>query len=130
MQGERKAVGRTVLIVEDNRLIRKLIAAAFTAAGFAQCFEADNGRQGIELAKQIHPDLITFDLSMPGMNGLETAAELRKPLLQIPTILFTSFVNETPHFVAAKSGISLVLSKGVSLSTFVAHGHTLIDQNS
>jgi chemotaxis response regulator CheB len=60
----KQSFGKTVLIVDDNAPIRKMIAAAFLSDGFETCEEAGNG---IEVAKQIKPDLITLDLSMPIM---------------------------------------------------------------
>ena len=68
-----KRSGRTVLVVEDNPAVRKMIATAFISDCFKTCVEADNGKEGIAAAKRIKPDVITLDLSMPVMNGLEAA---------------------------------------------------------
>jgi len=82
--------GKTVLIVEDNATIRKMIADAFLSDGFKTCVEADNGKAGIEAAKRVKPDVITLDLLMPVLNGLEAAPELRKLFPKIPIILVVS----------------------------------------
>jgi chemotaxis response regulator CheB len=75
---KKRGVGRTALIVDDSAMIRKIIVAAFLSDGFKSCGEAGDGREAIEVAKQIKPDVIRLDLSMPVMNGLEAASELRK----------------------------------------------------
>jgi DNA-binding NarL/FixJ family response regulator len=117
---------KRVLIVDDNPVIRKAVAAAFLSDGFAVCGEAENGRDAIDLAKKLIPDLIILDLSMPVMNGLQAAPELRKIAPTIPTILFTMFGNELVFDQAPKIGIDLVLSKTESLDSIVQKAHKLM----
>jgi CheY-like chemotaxis protein len=121
-----KRSGKTVLIVDDNAAIRKLIAGAFLSDGFETCGEADNGKQGIDVAKLVEPDLITLDLVMPVLNGLEAAPELRKLFPTIPIILFTLYNDGVLETEAAKAGINLVLAKSVPLSTLVEKAHELM----
>jgi two-component system chemotaxis response regulator CheY len=118
--------GKTVLVIDDNAAIRKMIASAFLSDGFKTCGEAENGKEGIELAKNIHPDLITVDLSMPVMNGLEAAAELRKLLPDTPIILFTLFGDGLPEKEAHKSGVDLILSKTTPLPHVITLAHRLL----
>jgi two-component system chemotaxis response regulator CheY len=119
-------VGKTVLIVDDNAIIRKMLAAAFLSDGFKTCGEVDNGKNGIELAKTLKPDLVTLDLSMPIMNGLHAASELRRLFPNMPMILFALYGYEGVAEEAAKVGINLVLSKQVSLPTLIEKAHKLM----
>jgi DNA-binding NarL/FixJ family response regulator len=119
-------VGKTVLVVDDIVVIRKQLAHAFLSDGFKKCEEADNGEEGIRLAKQIKPDLITLDLSMPIMNGLEAAAELRKLFPKTPLILFSFYDTSLLEGEASRAGTNLVLSKSVDLSKLVNEAHNLI----
>jgi CheY-like chemotaxis protein len=82
---------RTVLVVDDNEVVRKAIETAFLSDGFNTCVEARNGAEAIEVAKQCQPDLIILDLSMPVMNGLEAAPILRKMFPQVPIFLFSLY---------------------------------------
>lgn len=123
---KKRGVGKTVLVVDDNAAIRKMLAAAFLSDGFETCGEAENGKEGIELAKQIKPDLITLDLSMPVMNGLEAASELRKIFPNTPIILFTLYGDSLPKTEASRAGVSLVLLKTVPLSTLIGKAHELM----
>ena len=123
---QKRSSVRRVLIVDDNPVIRKAVAAAFLSDGFAVCGEADNGREAIDLAKRLRPDLIILDLSMPVMNGLQAAPELRKIAPMTPTILLTMFGNGLVFDQAPKIGIDLVLSKTESLDSVVQKAHQLM----
>jgi len=123
---KKHGVGRTVVVVDDNPTIRKMLAQAFLSDGFKICGEADNGKEGVALAKRIKPDLVTLDLSMPVMNGLEAASELRNLFPKTPIILFTMYGDDVVNDEAIKAGVNLVLSKTTALSTLVDHAHALI----
>ena len=69
----KRGTGKTALVVDD---------------GFKACGEAANGREAI------NPDVIVLDLSMPLMNGLSAASELRKIFPDTPIILFTLYGSE------------------------------------
>ena len=62
-----------ILVVEDNELNMELVTALLEAAGHG-VLQADSGETAIGLALRENPSLILMDLSLPGMNGLQTAA--------------------------------------------------------
>jgi len=101
--------------VDDNAPIRKLLTTAFLSNGFKTCGEAENGTEAVKLAQQIKPDLITMDLSMPGISGLVASSALRKIFPKVPIILFTLYASKLLEIEAAKVGVSVVLSKTASL---------------
>ena len=123
---KKRGFGKTVLVVDDSPAIRKRLAAAFLSDGFKTCAEAKDGREAIELVQQINPDVITLDLSMPRMNGLEAASELRKIFPNTPIILFTLYGETLSKTDVSKSGVSLVLSKTDPLSTLIDKAHELM----
>jgi two-component system chemotaxis response regulator CheY len=122
----KRGVGKTVLVVDDNSAIRKKLAAAFLSDGFKTCAEANDGREGLEIARRMRPDVITLDLSMPRMNGLQAASELRKVFPNTPIILFTLYGETLSMAEVAKTGVSLVLSKTEPLSTLIDKAHELM----
>jgi two-component system, chemotaxis family, chemotaxis protein CheY len=124
----KKSVDKTVLVVDDNAAIRKMIAAAFLSDGFKTCVEADNGSEAIDMAKRIQPDLITLDVSMPVMNGLEAAPHLRKLFPKTPIILFTMYGTPQLESDAPKLGVNLVLAKSIPLATLVEEARKLLVQ--
>ena len=114
-----KGAGNTALVVDDNVFIRRILAAAFLSSGFETCAQAENGQEGIEVARQIEPDVITLDLSMPVMNGLEAASKLRKLFPKTPIILFTLYADSLSQKDAAKAGVDLVVLKTTPLSILI-----------
>jgi DNA-binding NarL/FixJ family response regulator len=108
---KKRGVGKTVLVVDDYALIRKKLPAAFLSDGFKTCGEAENGKEAIELAERIRPDVIILDFMMPMMNGLEAAPKLRKIFPNTPIILFTLYEDNLSKKEVSDAGISLVLSK-------------------
>jgi CheY-like chemotaxis protein len=122
----KRGAGKTVLVLDDNSAIRKKLATAFLSDGFKACAEAKDGREAIELAQRIKPDVITLDLSMPHMNGLQAASELRKISPNIPIILFTLYGETLSMTEVVKTGVSLVLSKTEPLSTLIEKAHELM----
>jgi DNA-binding NarL/FixJ family response regulator len=124
----KRTSGKSVLIVDDNPAIRHVVSQAFRSDGFAVCGEADDGRQAIELAKQVIPDLIVLDLSMPVMNGLQAAPELRKIAPKASIILLTMFASERAADQASKIGIDLVIPKTEALSSVLGKASSLISR--
>ncbi|MHB8503680.1 MAG: response regulator transcription factor [Candidatus Acidiferrales bacterium] len=127
IDSEKCGVGKTVLVVDDNARIRKLLAVAFLSDGFTTCVQAENGKEGIEAAKQIKPDVITLDFSMPGMIGLATASELRRLFPKTPIILFTLYADSLLRTDASKAGVSLVLLKTAPLPTLIHKARELME---
>jgi CheY-like chemotaxis protein len=115
--------GKRVLIVDDNEVIRKILTVAFLSDGFEACAEAPNGKEGIKVAQRIQLDLIILDLSMPVMNGLEAAPQLRKLFPQSSIFLFSLYADGLLEENATKAGIDLVISKTEPLDTIVEKAH-------
>ena len=89
-------MAKTVLVADDNRLIRKVLCELFEKEEkYDICAEACNGAEAIELARTHNPDLIILDLSMPVMDGLQAARKLRQLMPEVPMILFTQFADST-----------------------------------
>jgi two-component system, chemotaxis family, chemotaxis protein CheY len=114
------------LVVDDNAPIRKMLATAFLSDGFKTCGEAENGTEALELAQRIKPDLITMDLSMPGISGLVAASALRKIFPKVPIILFTLYASKLLEIEAAKVGVNVVLSKTAPIYTLIDIAHELM----
>jgi CheY-like chemotaxis protein len=123
---KKKGVGKTVLVVDDNRAIRKRLAEAFLSNSFKTCGEAENGKEAIELAQRIKPDIITLDLSMPVMNGVEAATRLRELFPTTPIILLTLYADDFLKASASKLGVNLVVSKTENLATLIHKAHELM----
>jgi CheY-like chemotaxis protein len=69
-------LGLTILVVEDSRDVGAILAAALEDEG-CRALVARTGSQALDLARRTPPDLITLDLALPGMSGLDLLAQLR-----------------------------------------------------
>jgi two-component system response regulator AlgR len=110
-----------VLVADDDGLIRKLLRSVFKdEAGYELCAEATNGEEAITLAKLHQPELIILDFSMPVMNGVEAARELKKIMPNVPIILFTLFSPATTELALGEFSVDRIVPKG-ELSHLMTH---------
>jgi two-component system, response regulator PdtaR len=80
---------RTVLVAEDESLIRMDIVETLRDFGFEVIAEAADGLEAVELAKSMNPDLIVMDIKMPNLDGISAAEQIQP--LKIPIVLLTAF---------------------------------------
>jgi two-component system, chemotaxis family, chemotaxis protein CheY len=117
----------SALIVDDNAFIRQTLCDIFKRGGdFEVCGEAENGKEGIEKAQELHPDLIVLDLSMPVMNGLDAARALKRLMPTVPLIMFSEYSNTLSEQEARSAGISALVSKSEHVSVLVEKARSLL----
>lgn len=117
----------TVLIVDDNAAMRKALCRLFKATGeFNVCGEASNGSEAIALAKTLKPDIVVLDLCMPGLNGLETAPEVRSANPASKVILYSMNADELLEADASRAGVAAVVSKADGMRTFVIKARSVV----
>ena len=95
---------------------------------FDICGEAGNGRDAIEKAKQLRPDLIVLDLSMPVMNGVDAAHVLKRLMPKVPLIMYSAFGDGYVEQQASLLGVSAVVSKSEPATTVVGAARSLLTQ--
>ena len=112
---------KSILIVDDNAHIRLALCEAFKReSDFEVCGEAENGKEAIDKALALHPDLIVLDLSMPEMNGLDAARELKNRMPSVPLLMFTLYVDTQLEAEARSAGMADVVSKSKHVSALIA----------
>jgi two-component system, chemotaxis family, chemotaxis protein CheY len=119
-------VVRTVLIVEDNESLRRALHQFFKSNAFDVCGVAKNGREAIEAADRLHPDLIVLDFLMPDMNGLDAAYALRRVLPTVPPIFYSAFDDSLSGHTKL-IGISELVSKFDPPSSLLKKARSLVD---
>ncbi len=87
-----------ILIADDHELVRKGLRSVLDGqAGWTICGEAVNGREAVELARQLKPDIIIMDVTMPELNGLEATRQILKERLKTEVLILT--VHESEQLV-------------------------------
>lgn len=100
-----------ILIIEDNRDVARYIGSRLSSI-YDICY-AFNGREGIEKARDVMPDLIITDLMMPEMNGLEVCRQVRNDeiISHVPIIVITAKVSEAERIEGLEAGADAYLCK-------------------
>lgn len=94
-----------LLVVDDHHVVRSGLAASLgMEADLTVVAEADTGEQAIEQYRQHQPDVVLMDLRLPGMNGSETTAALRKEAPDARVLIFTTFEGEEDIYRAMQAG--------------------------
>lgn len=93
---------RTVIVAEDESLIRMDIVETLRENGFDVVAEASDGEQAVALVTEHKPDLLVMDIKMPNMDGI-TAAEKISPM-KIPVVLLTAFSQKELVDRASEAG--------------------------
>ncbi len=120
-------MAKTVLVVDDSVPVRRTIRNLFDATdGFVVCGEAADGREGVQKAAQLRPDLIILDLSMPVMNGIDAARILHRILPAVPVILFSGHSAIVQEDAAKTAGISALVSKDDAPGALVGKARSLV----
>ena len=113
--------------MDDNATMREAVRPLFDShPKFVVCGEAEHGREAIEKAPSLRPDLIVIDLSMPVMNGLDAAPLLIKILPNVGLILLTT--HDFPELcqLARSAGIHAVVQKSKAVTHLIAQAEALL----
>jgi DNA-binding NarL/FixJ family response regulator len=87
-----------VLLADDHALVRQSVRVLLEQEGFEIVAEAGDGRDAVRLAAEVKADIAVLDFSMPRLNGLEAARELRVNVRAMRIVLLTA--HDEPHYVA------------------------------
>ena len=101
-----------ILLVDDSLAVRRAVRSVIESqTNWQIAGEAENGLQAIEKFRELSPDVVILDLSMPLMNGLEAARQIREISPDVRILLFT--LHAYPRLVedARRIGINQVVSK-------------------
>lgn len=102
----------TVLIVDDYPAVRSAIRTGLERySEFTVCGEAVDGSDAIDQATRLHPDLVLLDLSMPGMDGVETARALKGAMPGVRIVVFTLYAELLGTSVPSTVNIDAVIDK-------------------
>ena len=104
-------MSRKLLVIDDSPFVFKTIVKALEGTEYDVVANALNGRMGIDYFLEYKPDVITLDVTMPIMDGLETAKKLRELDANVRIIMLSAMGDETLVSQARELGIQHFLTK-------------------
>lgn len=114
---------KTILIMEDDTVVREALAESLHLAGW-QVVAAADGREGVELFQSTRTAIVLSDLLMPpGPNGLQAMAKIRDVDPQVPFVVLTAYASAETHKAAMEAGAAAVLQKPIEVRDLVAVIH-------
>jgi DNA-binding response OmpR family regulator len=120
---------RTVLVVEDDPPLRRMIGIFLRAAGYRVC-AAEDGPSGLALARDERPDLVLLDLMLPGLDGGEVLRRIKGDArtAAIPVLVLTASVDPPLTEQALRLGATRFLTKPIDSRVLVAHVDAVVGQ--
>jgi DNA-binding NarL/FixJ family response regulator len=101
-----------ILVADDQEAIRKRVCSILMSRGNCEiCAEATNGKEAVEQAKDLNPDLIILDITMPLLNGLDAARMIRNFSPETPILILSVHKNKQLMEEARKIGVRGYVTK-------------------
>ena len=109
-------MNKTILIVDDDESIRRLIATTLEDVSGYRMSEAADGEEAVRRARDVQPSIVFLDIDMPRLNGIETCRRLRSdPATASATIvMLTGDSEQEAELEARRAGADLFLTKPFS----------------
>ncbi|HXN98633.1 MAG TPA: response regulator transcription factor [Candidatus Acidoferrales bacterium] len=104
-----------VLVADDFQTVRKGVCAILSSREDIEvCAEAANGEEAVRMAKELKPDVVIMDFSMPVMDGLEASKRILRELPSMPILMFSMHKMDALTQAAKNAGVSGFVTKGES----------------
>jgi NarL family two-component system response regulator LiaR len=105
----------TVMLIDDHRVVRQGLRDFLELQGDIEIVgEASTGEEGVQIARELLPDVVLMDLVMPGIDGVETTRRVKAASPSSKVIVLTSFADDNKVFPAIKAGAISYLLKDIS----------------
>jgi CheY-like chemotaxis protein len=117
-----------ILIADDHEAVRRGLRSAVVSAGWDLCGEAVHGKEAVEKVEQLHPDLVILDLSMPVMNGLDAAREIRKKAPKVKIVGFTMHESAQVREQTSMIGFHALAAKSAPLGNLLATVKSILER--
>ena len=101
----------TVLVVDDSKTSRKMLSDVLNRMGLEVIGEAVNGEEGFLKYKELRPDIVTMDITMPVMNGLESLLLIKHEDENAKVVMITAAGQKNNLMQAVKAGAEEFLTK-------------------
>jgi two-component system, NarL family, response regulator NreC len=108
-----------ILITDDHKLLREGLRSLLESRGFEIAGEAEDGRSAVKLAKQLKPDAVIIDISMPGLNGIEATRQIHQGCPRVKIIVLSMRADSRAILAAFAAGASAYLLKEAAFEEMV-----------
>jgi DNA-binding NarL/FixJ family response regulator len=111
-QVKTEAMGTRILIVDDHEIFRRGLRSLLESrADWEVCGEATDGQDAVDKAKQLQPDVIVLDITMPRLNGLDATALIREELPTAKVVILSQHQPALMKQVALTAGAGAYVTK-------------------
>lgn len=104
---------KRILIIDDSPFIFKEISTILEGNDYEVVGHAKNGEDGIRMAQELNPDIITLDIVMPGIDGIETAERLLELKLDVKIIMLSSLCDFDTLSEVEALGLKYLVAKPI-----------------
>jgi DNA-binding NarL/FixJ family response regulator len=118
---------KRILIADDETSVRRAIRSFIEARTQLEVCEATDGAEALHKARDLNPDLIVLDLSMPQANGVEVALQLHNSMPSTPVVLYTMFDEIFGTSTARTLGLSAIVAKSDGVTKLLARIEGLLN---
>ena len=100
-----------ILIVDDSRTSRKILMGILEGEGYEVVGEATNGQEGYDRYVELKPDVVTMDITMPVLDGIEALKKIKSEYPDAKVVMVTAAGQKTKMVEAVQNGASEFVSK-------------------
>lgn len=119
----------TVLIVDDSRTSRKILESILTDGGLSVVGQAEDGSIGVEKYKKLKPDIVTMDITMPVMDGVEALKQIKEFDPNAKVVMVTAAGQKSKIIEALKLGVDDFLTKPYEADEIVTTVKKILELN-
>jgi DNA-binding NarL/FixJ family response regulator len=116
-----------IVVADDQEGVRKrVVATLLSRRDLEVCGEASNGREAVEKVKELNPDLVVLDITMPELNGLDAARQIRAFAPNLPILMLSVHKSRQVVEKAKKIGVKGYVTKGDAIQKLLLAVDTVL----
>ncbi len=116
-----------IVVADDQEVVRKRVVATLMSRGDLEvCAEASNGKEAVEKARELNPDLVILDITMPELNGLDAARQIRSFAPNLPILILSVHKSKQVVEEAKKIGVRGYVTKGDAIQKLLLAVDTVL----
>jgi two-component system nitrate/nitrite response regulator NarL len=116
-----------IVVADDQEVVRKRVVATLMSRGDLEvCAEASNGMEAVDKVRQMNPDLVILDITMPQLNGLDAARQIRVFAPGLPILILSVHKNRQVVEEAKKIGVRGYVTKGDAIQKLLLAVDTVL----